>query len=174
MQQRRAGPRGRGSNGVSPRAPRRGLYWDDTIIDKSLATGAQTSDSLLQGVPSDEIKGMTVTRLIMSLWMIQLTAGTGSTYAGGIYVVEDDAFAAAAMADPGEVGDDAGWLWRVMQVPVVTSVVNDSTQFTRFAVDLRAQRKFPGEDYTLVLVQQNTGGPTFNLDGYVRTLCKRP
>ena len=149
------------------------MFWDDTIIDSSLASGAQDSESLLAGIPEDEIKGLTITRLIIDLYLIQLTAGTGASFAGGIYVVEEDAFAAAAMADPGVPADDAGWMWRVLVVPVVTSSVNDSSQFAHLSYDLRAQRKIPGEDYTLVFVLQNLGGTTFNVDGTIRTLCKR-
>ena len=175
MQQRGRQQRGNGSKGSFPRGPRRGVFWDDTVIDKTLAAGNQTTDSLMQGVPEDERKGITLTRLIIELWLNCLTVGTGITYAAGIYVVEDDAFAAGAMAEPGDVADDAGWVWRVLQIPVFTAEVNDFSQVTHVGpLDLRAQRKLPGEDYSLVLIQQHTSGTaSFNMNGYIRSLYKR-
>ena len=126
------------------------------------------------GIPEDEIKGITLTRLLMDLTLTAPSAGSGSTYAGGIYVCEEDAFAAAAVADPGETGDDAAWVWRVAQIPVFTGTNNDHSQSNRYVLDLRAQRKFLGEDYVLILNQTNmSGASNINIDGIIRCLFKR-
>ncbi len=150
------------------------MFWEDTRIDKSLAPGNDTQDSLVGGIPEDEIKGMTLTRLLMNLTLTATTAGTGSRYAAGIYLAEEDAFAAGAVADPEQEGDDPGWVWRVFQIPIFSSDPNDYAQTRHFILDLRAQRKFPGEDTALILTQTNEGGvSTINSDGIIRCLYKR-
>ena len=175
MQQRRRGPPGRNSGGRSRIATKRGVFWDDTLINKVLAPGNNTQDSLDQGVPEDEKKGMTLTRLLVNITITQVTSGTGGVYAAGIYLAEEDAFAAVAIPEPEVVGDDAGWVWRVLQVPVFASTTTDFAQARRFELDIRAQRKYIGEDYTMVLTQTLNAGAasSINLNGFVRALYKR-
>ena len=175
MQQRRRVAGGKGSGANRSRAPRRGLFWNDTLIDKTLAVGNTTQDSLDLGIPEDEKKGMTLTRLLIDITVVPISIGTGTLYHAGIYLCEDDAFGAGAIADAGQVGDDAGWIWRVLGVPVYLSVANDYVQRLRWQADIRAQRKYPGEDYTIILTQENdsSGLTNINTDGFVRALFKR-
>ena len=150
------------------------MFWEDTKIDKTVTGGNSTDDTLVLGIPEDEIKGMTLTRLLMDLTIVAVTAGTGSIYAGGIFMAEGDAFAAAALPDPQEVGDDAGWVWRVAGIPVFNNDPNDRAQALRYVLDLRAQRKFIGEDYVLVIRNHNEGGASaLNMNGFIRCLFKR-
>ena len=145
------------------------------MVDTTLGAGSSVGISMDGGVPEDEIKGLTATRMIIDLTAVALTAGSGSLLAGGVYIIENDALSATVFAEPQDSIDDAGWMWRVARRPVFTSVVNDSSQVTRLVYDIRSQRKYPGEDYTLVMVLVNlSGGATsMNIDGIVRTLLKR-
>ncbi len=131
--------------------------------------------SLDLGVPSDEKKGLTLVRTIIEMSYIAVTAGTGSSVHAGIYLVEDDALSAGAFAEPGDSGDDAGWVWRLMNKPVYTSVSNDSSQQTLIKADIRAMRKYPGEDYSMAMIIEVPAGgnSTINTNGMVRMLFKR-
>ena len=173
MQSRRRAVRGGRPSG-NRRAPKRPVFWDDTIVNESLANGAVAVFGLDQGIPEDELKGITVTRLLLQFSLQAQTVNTSGQFHAGIYVAENDAVAALAVADPQTVSDDAGWMWRVANQVWASSNINDSSQFLRVREDLRAQRTYPGEDYTLIIhmVNNNALG-SVNIDGIIRTLYKR-
>ena len=174
MQQRRRGAPGRGSAGSRPRPPRRGLFWSDRLINQTLANNSAVGIALDNGVPEDEKKGLTATRLIIKYTGQAVTVNTSGLLHCGIYLVEDDAAAALAFAEVNDEGDDAGWMWRSMANVWASSNINDSSQFLQFREDLRAQRKYPGEDYTLMLLlTTDSATGSINVDGMVRTLYKR-
>ncbi len=176
MQQRRRGRPGGGRGVASPQRPRRGVYWEDTIIDQTLGANSQFGQSLDAGIPEDEKKGVTVTRILLEIDVVAVTAGTGGIFSAGIAIVQDDASAALSFPDPDSVGDDPGWLWRVARQGVFNNDPNDFSQARHYKLDLRAQRKYVGEDYSLMLIGMNLAGvaSSLNVDGSLRVLYKRP
>ena len=151
------------------------MFWDDTMVDTTLGNGSQIPISLDGGVPEDEIKGLTAIRMIVRLAVKAVTIGTSGKVSFGVYLIENDALSASVLAEPQDSVDDAGWMWRLAhQDWGAASSVFDASQWFRVHEDLHAMRKYPGEDYTLVLVVGNhdaTG--SINVDGMVRTLYKR-
>ncbi len=140
----------------------------------SLANNAEIGLSLDGGVPEDEIKGLTAIRVIIRLSVRSGLVATSGNFSGGIYIVENDALSAGAFADPADSVDDAGWLWRLSRQTYANDSINDYSQFLQIREDLRAMRKYPGEDYTLIMVIQNRDADAImNVDGIVRTLFKR-
>ena len=172
MQQQRRGVRGRGS--VVSRLPKRGMFWHDTIVNLTLATNSAAQTDLDNLIPADERKGVTLTRTLIDLTVVTVAAGTGGVMSMGIYLVEDDAAAAGAFAEPEVQTDEVSWLWRLMRRPLFTSDPNDYSQAARLVYDIRGQRKYPGIDYTLWLViTTGTSTTSHNVDGGIRCLYKR-
>ena len=166
--------RGRRSAGSRRGGPRRGVFWDDTMVDTTLANNGVSLPNLDGGIPEDEIKGLTVTRILLDLWCQAVTVNTSGLLSFGIYVVENDALSAGAVAEPQDSVDDAGWMFRLARQAWGSSNLFDHAQALHVVADLRAQRKYPGEDYTLLgqWVNHEASG-SVNVDGIVRTLYKR-
>ena len=175
MSMRRQGGRGRPSTGRRQGAPRRGVFWQDTLVNETLTNNETAGVGLDQGIPEDEIKGLTVTRTIIRLSVQAVTQDTSGLFHCGIYLVENDAAAALAFAEAQDPADDAGWMYRLMaHVWGQSGNVANSINFSRINEDIRAMRKYPGEDYTNILLVTNTSaGGSINVDGMVRTLYKR-
>ena len=93
----------------------------DTLVNMLITEGSQVTNSLLQGISSDDMRGSTITRIIGTLY-------TGSsTVAGawgasrddfGIGVVSQEAFNALVVPDPTAQDDQParGWLYRTRHV----------------------------------------------------------
>ena len=175
MSTRRRVGRGRPSGG-RPRARLRGVFWDDTEIDQSLANNSTAGVALDGGIPEDELKGLTVTRTIIRLAVGGQTINTSGLFHLGIYLAENDAAAALAFPEVQDTLDDAGWLIRLpFQKWGTGGNTNDFQNFLQVREDIRAMRKYPGEDYTNIILLTNTSASgTINVDGVVRTLYKRP
>ena len=153
--------------------PRRGTFWVDHIINQTIANGGTFNDGLDGAIDADEKKGLTLTRTIVEVHAMPVATGAGGNLHLAVFLCEQDAFAAGAVPDVEDENEEPGWVWRSMQ-PVFTSVVNDRAQITRFHADLSSQRKYPGEDYSLIMVGSSPSSTsTFNVDGLVRMLFKR-
>ncbi len=176
MTMRRSAVRGRGSGGRSQvRAPRRGLFWRQTIINLGIAASASVFTDLLGGVAEDEKKGLTVTRVIYEWTVRPLTVDvSGAVIAFGMGVFNDDAIAAFSLPDPADAGDEFSWYMWSARNEITTSVLNDFAQARTFRGDFRAQRKLPSEEDTFGLIsERNASVVTLVVDGWVRSLCKR-
>ena len=110
----------------------------------------------------------------MDLILTPIETGTGALVGIGTVLMSDEAVAVGAFPEP-EVGtDQAGWLWRTVK-SVHTSVANDRSQVTPVIADLRGRRKWPGEDFALILIVTNFSGViNVNIDGMIRTLVWKP
>ena len=129
---------------------------------------------LSSAIAPDEFKGMTIARMIVDLVLMPIETGTGALVGIGTVLLSDEAVAVGAFPEP-EVGtDQAGWLWRTVKT-VHTSTSNDRSQATAVVHDLRGRRRWPGEDFALMLIVTNFAGViNVNIDGMVRTLVWKP
>ena len=153
--------------------PRRGLFWIDTNIDETTSSGTQDVTDLTTLMVDDEKKGATLVRLIISLRTVLTAAGSGGLVAMGLIVIKDDALSALALPEANSAGDQPGWLWR-RQLGIACTDPNDPTQWLHTDLDLRAKRKFVGEDSNLCLViNAGTLTATINTDGWSRALFMR-
>ena len=123
---------------------------------------------------ADEVKGATLVRSIIDITMGAVSAGTGTPCAIAMYMIDNEALAAGALADLFQDDDDPGYIWKINQIPVFTNDTNSGQAAVRYQRDIRAMRKFPGEDYSIVMVFETSGGASnVNFDGFVRMLFKR-
>ena len=160
--------------GSRSRGPRRASEWEDTQINETVDADQQFSN-LTTSMADDLKKGLTLVRTIIDLTVAQTVAGTGANMAMGIYLAGTDAISALVFADPASSGEQPGWVWR-KNVSSVTSLANDASQFVHVFADLKAKRRFPGEDYDMVLVLDGLGsaGSPINIDGMIRQLWLKP
>ena len=163
MTSKRRGPR-------RSRQPRRAVEWFDRIIDETISSTGQQSNTLTADIASDEMTGMTLLRTIISIGANLSIAGTGGLLSMGIVQVTSDALAALALPDADIGTDKPGWLWRASRT-VFTSLVNDRSQETRFDIDLRTGRRLRGSANDLILVfDLGVSSADVNIDGLVRML----
>ena len=153
--------------------PKRGVFWNDTGINRTIAASAQTIDILDADVIDDLRKGLTLVRLIVKLTLMAITAGTGTALSLGFYVAEDDAVSAAAVADPEDGGENPGWIHRAIQIPVFTSTVNDYSQARHIDIDTTAKRRYMDDTNLIMVITLNAGASSINVDGHVRQLLMR-
>ena len=150
------------------------MFWNDFVLNRTLAGNAQTVDILDADVSDDIRKGLTVVRLIIDVTAVLATAGPGGRLSLGIFVGETEAIAASAVPNPSDVGEDPGWLWRTVGQGVFSSLANDMAQVRRFNIDLKARRRYRGEDTNLTLVMDfSTSNESVNVDGVIRQLLMR-
>ena len=166
--------RGGGSSGGRPQAQRRAVEWFDFHVNQTLAAASQMVLTLDANLGNDVKKGATIVRCLLDLWIMPVTADTGGTAGMGLAIFNDEALAASAVADTDAADDRTAWLWKVF-FPFFTTNVSDKSQSVRFKEDLRGMRKYPSEDHSLALIGDNaTGTTSFNIDGLVRFLVKKP
>ena len=118
---------------------------------------------------------MTVVRTLIDLTLVTISNNLSGLVHMGIFLCEGDAAVANIFPEPGQTADDPGWLWQMARRTFGTVNLNDSSQWTRIVYDIRAMRKWPGEDYELELVVDNdaASGSAFNVDGMVKVLLLR-
>ena len=142
----------------------------DKTVDSSTSAGVGTDfENLTNNLNQDEVKGATVTRVILDLVYDISGVGTIDSLGIGLVVLNTDAIAVSAFPDPEDTFDQPGWLWRTVHEVFQT----DNPKF-RQHLDLRAQRKFGGEESNLVLLMKNAGVNTISIHGFARTLIRRP
>ena len=157
------------------RAVKRAVEWFDTLVNFTVAAGAQNVLTLNDPL-DDEKKGSTLLRMIVDLGLVAATAGnTGTLIAMGSMIAPDDAIAAGAVSDPDNFNEQPNWIFRT-QESVYTSVANDRTQQVMIKQDRKTARLFRGSTYEHILVTNNvSGGLTpVNVDGLVRCLWAKP
>jgi len=153
--------------------------WIDTNVDFTIASGAQAFVSLITGAAPINMRGVTLTRLIISLGF------TSTTVAGlwgiqqvdmGIGVTSQEAFAAGSLPDPSVPADKPqyGWVWKTSKA-ISQNGIGAVAVFDVMA-DARGQRRIQnGEVY---FVADNTAllGTSFvvNCRGLIRMLTKLP
>ena len=154
------------------RGPRRAAEWSDEHVNETVLSNDGREVTLLAGVPDDEFKGLTVVRNIIHLVCALAGVSTGGRVSFGLVLVEVVAVAASAFPNPEVEGQQPGWLWRHVDT-VSQGIANVRSEFTVIDADIKAKRRYPGEDYRLMLLMAASttgGGVSVNVDGQVRTL----
>ena len=155
------------------RGPRRALEWYDRFISQSNASNVQSLVDLSLGIATDEKKGMTVVRIIIDMLIIPQSINVLATTNLAIHMASADAFSALAVADADDQDEQPGWLWRTRRSTALSNITNLSSPAALIKEDLRAQRKFAGEDQLLILQIDNEAGSTVLTRGIIRVLCKK-
>ena len=165
--------RRRRTSARASRGPRRAVRWIDTIVNLTNAgVGAQNVTSLLTNLRDQERKGATLLRMIIDLWLVAQTVGTGSLISLGTIQVTDDAVAAGSVPDPADTADEAAWRWRT-HMPTFTAVLNEQQSTARVQVDLRGKMTLRAVDNDFILVTDSGASATdVNIDGIIRCLFR--
>ena len=159
---------------------RRGTTWVDTELDVSLASTTGQTQSLMGTIDVDERRGMTVTRIIMCLYLMPNPVGGVSgvqKLSLGIGSASQEAFLAGAIPDP-EVAVDfpqRGWLYRCTHA-VVDGLEASGTTPLGIREDLHAQRKVDTGEMYLRMRNENAQTTAFAVRvlGTIRMLVKLP
>ncbi len=147
-----------------------------------MTNAVQGSTSLLSALGAEDIPGLTLTRTIGHLMMTPVNPGAvngGQRVTYGIGVVQSEALAAGAIADPDAATDFPlrGWVYRDMEF-ILDSVDSYDHPALHVRFDIKSQRKLHTQDSELMLVHESTNafGTGFNarLDGWIRCLFKQP
>jgi len=164
--------------------PRRQTSWSlgpggDDLATLDLATITTSGLFILGSGITPVVSGLTLVRL-HGFIELQLTgvaaAGDGFSYAAGVGIVTDDAFAVGASAIPSPFDDISwnSWLWhRMGAVHTPTSTVDDVVAHVTIPIESKAMRKF-GPDNVMMLVMQfgETGTSTLLVRAATRVLFK--
>ena len=156
-------------------ANKRQVEWFDSFINANVpVSGGLVTFNLSAGLDPGDTKGATVTRIILDFSLGQTSRGfdAAAHSSMGIYVVESDAAAAGAFSDVEDGNEQPGWLWRTRRRFDVPSG-EGKPPWMWVKEDIKAQRKFLGEDFQLTLMLNNNGVSTLDVDGIVRVLIKR-
>ena len=158
----------------------RQLVWHDNLVDQTVSNGGQVAVDMIPGLSEDDRVGCTITRLIGVVFFhtqLTLTSETVQVIDLGIGVMSADAFAAGAMPDPDQEGDQPsrGWLYRSREVVWYEAGQNRMLPGV-FRFDVRAQRKLDRGTLVMVVDSNNTEGSvaTVLMRGLTRTLCRLP
>ncbi len=153
------------------RGPRRALEWFDTILEQTVIQNSNNVTALDSNVLFDEKKGMTLVRTLIKIEYRPTVVDLSVQLSSGICIITGDALAAPTLPDPADGDEQPGWIWRDSLV-----VISDSLSIPRQSInlDIRAKRKFLGEDLRLVLIQEAGSASTnVNLAGIVRCLMMK-
>ncbi len=151
--------------------------WVDTVIDNTLAIGAQTVISLMTGVSATQTRfdRMTLLRTIIGLDLARSVhdSGEGSELVGiGIGIASQEAFAAGTVSDPLTATDfpTRGWVWRAHYRIFGFAADQPAVFDRRIDLDLRSQRKLEnGEGFIVAdVVAMEGANSTERLSGIVR------
>ena len=159
-------------------APRR-TDWADTRISFTVASGSQTTNTLIGSFAVHETGGMTLTRCLVSLDVVSnaVTGTDGIMHVDwGIATASQEAFAAGVVSDPDTQADHPirGWVGRGSLL--VGQDNANVLQPRTVRLDLRSQRKIDGSELFLVVDANSLLGAAFTIRvaGLVRCLCLMP
>ena len=152
-------------------------YWEDTLIEDTLAAATQNEQSLVGGLSEDERRGMTVVRTLVHFWLTpNVTSGVVGTMTllAGIGVANDQAFGVGSTALPQLTINSErplrGWLWKDS-----LAIVDDATTVapvTELKVDIRSKRKVDAGILYLATEGDTRSGTAFviKVSGLIRVL----
>ena len=160
--------RGRRSGTTSGRASSpRAKEWIDQHIDFNIVDGAEGLRSITTNLLDDEKKGATIIRCLVDMHVSSKTLNAKVLTAIGLTMLNDDGFAAGAVPDPGDSSDQPGWYWRAQSV--IRGNESNVLESQHIEKDLRAMRKFRGQEDQLVLIIEPVGAAV-DIDALFRTL----
>jgi len=154
----------------------RGFRWVTRIDDsQAVSSGGQTCIDLLvpYTVLVDNLKGHTITRIIMRIILEPDTTDQITSTHYGIAVVNADAAAANAFPDADIEGDNVAWLMRDFSVNRMTSLT-DSSQVADRSYDIRAQRLLRSDQDELHLIVDTSSGGGMIFRMMTRVLLRLP
>ncbi len=158
---------------------RRATDWIDTLLDFTVATGAQDLTSLMTGVAPVNVRRQTLIRSLITLDIASTTtAGAWGTQTAdiGIGITSQEAFAAGVVADPITANDQPsrGWIYRTRRM-IAQNGIGAVVRYTVQA-DIRASRKLDDGECFLVTNNTTGQGTAFSLRvvGLVRQLWLLP
>ncbi len=140
----------------------------------NLAASAQASVPLFNAtqVGARFIKGTTITRQIINIWMKPDTVGEFISGFWGIVIMNADAVAAGGFPEADDMSDRPDWMVRG-QLQGIMSGLSDSAQWSRTELDLRSQRIMRSEEDDLRFIIDNFSATTaFDFSIFIRTLVK--
>jgi len=155
---------------------RRPMEWYSTVTGFAvLAAGAQSNTLLYNAVGQGtrNIKGATITRVIVDLLVKNDTVAQNNELFWGIVIVNADARAAGAFPDPNDMSDRAGWMYRG-RILTNASSLTDRAQWAQKQLDLRSQRLLRTEEDELHIIWNNTGATILQFAIFARVLVKLP
>jgi len=114
-----------------------------------------------------------VTRMLVDLSVRSTVINVDASISWGITIVDEDAFAAAALPDVNDETEQPGWMFRGAD-DVSASNVFDRSQFRMITANLSGQRKFAGNSSRLVFLLNNSGASPVIVAGLIRMLVKKP
>jgi len=154
----------------------RGFRWVTRIrTGVVIASGNQVCSDLLVPYTTivDNLKGYTVTRILLKLFIVPDTANQQTVTSWGIAVINADAAAASAFPDADIEGDNVRWLMRDMALNRMTDL-NDKSQIVEKSYDLRAQALFRSDQDELHLIMDNSSGGGVFHSFIARVLLRMP
>ena len=153
--------------------------WIDTLIQETIASGAQGTEELFQNAAAVDTQGWTITRTIGDLWLMTTTIG-GAQGAErldlGLGLISEEAVNAGVFPDPNQESDRPGRGWVYRTRCVTTQSASDAMPLTHCVFDIRAQRKVEHTDYFLIMNTNPILGTAFStsVQGIIRTLVLLP
>ena len=153
---------------------RKVVEWFNTIVSVIHTAGAGTGETaeLTTLVVQDERKGANIKRVILNLTLHLQTTGVSTRWTVGMYIIEGDANAANAFADPDGL-DQPGWLWQ--EQFVFQRDADAGPQVLQINRDFKTNRKLGSKQAHLIIVATTgTGESNVTVRGNARMLISKP
>ena len=155
----------------------RAMKWFTTLRDQqALPDAGQVNFNLSASIGQSNIKGSTITRLIIDLWTAADTLGATKITDWGIAILNTDAVVAGAFPDADNENEKIDWLVRGRLVTEPPRTGSEFGQHGRQTLDIRSARIIRAEDTQVHLVADDpgAGGGGVFLSLMVRMLLKLP
>ena len=156
-------------------------FWEDTLVNFDIASGAQGITNLLVNLNRDERRGLT---MIRTLFRIDLLPSIPDAAFGeqalclGMGVSSEEAFSASALPDPNVAGDRParGWLIRDVYVVKDHTAEDGSSPIRRVEFDVKSKRKVDSGQLFVNWTNDPIRGTAFNVrvHGLIRCLYLMP
>jgi len=155
----------------------RAVKWFTTMFtDQAIASAGILPITLLDAVDQANMKGSTVTRMIIDIWGQADVLSARKRLDIGIIWIDTDAVIASALPDPEVESERADWLFRGTEFYVGTSSTPANARMWPRSWDIRSQRKCTSDLDQLMLIAKvnaiTSGGILFS--GTVRVLLRLP
>ena len=155
----------------------RAVKWFTTLGNRqALASGSQNDFNLLAAVSQANMKGSTVTRMIVDMWVDADTASSHKIMDFGILWLDGDAVAANVLPDTDVETERADYILRSRMVLSAHNVNTEVREGAFRHYDIRAQRICRADTDQLTLVVDLDSGTTGGLflDFMIRVLIRLP
>lgn len=155
---------------------RRETEWFSQFVPwTALAGDAQTNQTLYNAVTHGLrfIKGATVTRIILDMYLRAVVVSEDTQLFFGILVMNADARAAGAFPEADDMTDRPDWMIRgVLQNRFTVAITTQLSTLKEY--DLRAQRVLRSEEDELQLILDNGNANALSFSLFIRVLMKLP